>query len=152
VWTIPAAKAKNNTPHRVPLSALAIELLEEVKKINNGSRWLFPAIKKDKPITGEAIAKALLRSIAAIGTEPFTPHDIRRTAATHMTSMGIARLVVSKILNHADNNTVTSVYDRHSYDAEKRHALEAWSQQLSKICEGKGSTDNIITLNQSVNL
>jgi hypothetical protein len=49
-----------------------------------------------------------------------------------MTSMGISRLVVGKILNHAEPG-VTKVYDRHSYDAEKRQALEAWGQQVLAI-------------------
>lgn len=150
VWSIPPEKAKNNIPHRVPLSQLAIELLNEVKKLSGSSRWLFPAQRSNKSITGEAVAKALLRSVKALGTEPFTPHDIRRTAATHMTAMGISRLVVSKILNHADNNSVTSVYDRHSYDQEKRHALNAWSKKLKEIiCDSKPS-DNVIQLQDAI--
>ena len=40
-----------------------------------------------------------------------------------MTGMGISRLTVKKILNHAERD-VTAVYDRHSYDPEKRTALE----------------------------
>lgn len=35
-----------------------------------------------------------------------------------MTGMGISRLAVKKILNHAERD-VTAVYDRHSYDPEK---------------------------------
>jgi hypothetical protein len=46
-----------------------------------------------------------------------------------MTGMGIPRLTVSKILNHVELG-VTAVYDRHSYDREKREALEAWSRRL----------------------
>jgi hypothetical protein len=46
-----------------------------------------------------------------------------------MTSMGISRLVVAKILNHAEPG-ITKVYDRHSYDAEKRQALEAWGAKV----------------------
>lgn len=150
IWTIPAAKAKNNNPHRVPLSDFAIELLHEIKKLNTNSQWLFPTARADKPVTGEAIAKALLRSIEAIGTEPFTPHDIRRTGATHMTAMGISRLVVSKILNHTDNNSITAVYDRHSYDNEKRHALEAWSQKLKEIIDDSESANNIFPLKDAI--
>jgi integrase len=55
MWTIPAIKAKNNTPHRVPLSPLAIELLNEIKKLTENSHWLFPSARADKPITGEAM-------------------------------------------------------------------------------------------------
>ena len=46
-----------------------------------------------------------------------------------MTSMGIPRLVVAKILNHIESG-VTKVYDRHVYDAEKRQALEAWGRKV----------------------
>ena len=67
-----------------------------------------------------------------LGTGDATPHDLRRTAASHMTSIGISRLVVSKILNHAEPG-VTAVYDRHSYDREKRAALAAWGARLEEI-------------------
>jgi integrase len=46
-----------------------------------------------------------------------------------MTSMGIPRFTVQKILNHVEPG-VTKIYDRYSYDAEKREALEAWSKRL----------------------
>jgi len=49
-----------------------------------------------------------------------------------MTGMGIPRLTVSKILNHVEPG-VTAVYDRHSYDREKREALEAWSRRLQLL-------------------
>jgi len=39
---------------------------------------------------------------------------------------------VRKILNHVEKE-VTAVYDRHSYDAEKREALEAWAKRLMMI-------------------
>jgi hypothetical protein len=49
-----------------------------------------------------------------------------------MTSLGVARLVVGKILNHAEPG-VTKVYDRHSYDAEKRQALNAWGARVMEL-------------------
>ena len=55
-----------------------------------------------------------------------------------MTSGGTLRLVVSKILNHVENG-ITAVYDRHSYDMEKRQALEAWGRKLQGIVEGTES-------------
>jgi integrase len=62
----------------------------------------------------------------------FVPHDFRRTAATQMTGMGISRFVVGRILNHAEPG-VTAVYDRSSYDMEKRDALDRWSKKLTMI-------------------
>ncbi len=71
-----------------------------------------------------------------MGIADVTPHDLRRTAASGMTSFGASRLVVSKILNHVEQG-VTRVYDRHSYDLEKREALDAWGERLGKIVGGK---------------
>jgi hypothetical protein len=51
-----------------------------------------------------------------------------------MTSAGISRLTVSKVLNHAENG-ITAVYDRHSYDQEKLQALERWAATLERIIE-----------------
>jgi len=66
-----------------------------------------------------------------------------------MTSMGISRLVFSKILNHVENS-VTAIYDRHSYDAEKFHALKVWSTNLRNIIEGTDTTGNVINLKDAV--
>lgn len=73
--------------------------------------------------------KAIQRIQAASGVD-FRGHDLRRTAASMMTSVGIPRLTVSKILNHVEPG-VTAVYDRHSYDNEKRAALETWARKLT---------------------
>jgi hypothetical protein len=49
-----------------------------------------------------------------------------------MASMGIPRLVIARILNHVETG-VTAVYDRHSYDREKREALDTWGRRLEEI-------------------
>ena len=131
-WTIPSEKAKNNLSHRVPLSSLALQLLEQVKLLSGNSRWLFPSRQGDKPVLDTSIDHALHKNEAKFGIPPFTPHDLRRTAASHMTGMGVPRLTVSKILNHSESG-ITAVYDRHSYDQEKRQALDLWGDKLSKI-------------------
>jgi len=70
---------------------------------------------------------------AATFTVPdFRGHDLRRTAASMMASGGIPRLTISKILNHVERS-ITAVYDRHSYDAEKRAALDWWDAKLRAI-------------------
>jgi integrase len=59
------------------------------------------AVKLDGEGHRTAIHKAHER-IRRRSQVSFVPHDLRRTAASHMTSMGISRLVVSKILNHVE--------------------------------------------------
>jgi hypothetical protein len=62
-----------------------------------------------------------------------------------MTSNGISRLVVSKILNH-DEPGVTAVYDRHSYNIEKRAALAVWGARLEEIIGARYSPENVVAL------
>lgn len=144
MWTIPAEKAKNGLAHRVPLSDLALDLLREIKKLSGDSRWLFPSPHGDKPMTARAVNHAVLRVSGALGIGgDFRPHDLRRSAASHMTSIGIGRFIVARILNHVERG-VTAVYDRHSYDREKRLALEAWAVRLAGIIAGEAPPSNVV--------
>jgi integrase len=143
-WTIPAEKTKNRLPHRVPLSTLAIEILEAAKNLAGDSRWVVPSPRGAGHITPTAVDHALRIDLNTLEIDNLTPHDLRRTAASHMTSGGTLRLVVSKILNHVESG-VTAVYDRHSYDREKRQALEAWGRKLKAIVEG-AEPANVIPL------
>lgn len=107
------------------------------------SARLFPSPSNlKKHMVATAVDHALRKNVVTkiIPIEDVTPHDLRRTAASHMTSIGVSRLVVSKILNHAESG-VTAVYDRHSYDSEKRTALDAWSLKLEEILNGKKQTN-----------
>ena len=114
----------------MPLSRQVTALLGQLRAVTGHSPWVFVSPRKESaPIA--AIQKASERISRGAGVE-FVPHDLRRTAASFMTSMGISRLVVSKILNHVESG-ITAVYDRHSYDAEKRQALEAWGQRVQGI-------------------
>lgn len=131
-WTIPAEKAKNGMAHRVPLSPQALAVLKEAKALNRGERFVFPSPRGDRQMTPTVLALAVRRSAEKFEIEPWTPHDLRRTAASHMTGMGTPRLVVSKILNHVETG-VTAVYDRHGYDTEKREALTAWGKKVAKL-------------------
>lgn len=146
-WTIAAINSKNGQSHRVYLSDLALEILKELRELNSTSTWLFPSpFKNGEPITSECSARAINRSREIFyQIKAFSAHDLRRTAASHMTAMGISRLTVSKILNHSDNS-VTAIYDRHSYDSEKRNALEAWGQQLKQIINFDGMKTNVIQI------
>ena len=74
----------------------------------------------------------MLKNLKTINTEPFRPHDLRRTASTTMTANGISREIVSKIVNHSESG-VTRIYDRYSYDKEKKNAMNKWDRILKKI-------------------
>lgn len=142
VWTIPGERSKNALPHRVPLSAQAVTILQGLRASANGSAWVFPGHRHDQPLTQVQGQFDKLRDAAGVD---FKPHDLRRTAASHMTSMGISRLTVAKILNHMERG-VTAIYDRHSYDGEKQAALNAWGARLEQIVSGDATGAKVIPL------
>lgn len=158
VWTIPAEVAKNGQAHRVPLSRQALDILDEAERLTTKPPktgeaaperppFVFYSPRTKAPFTAEAVNTALSRSFAALVVSGFTPHDLRRTGASHMTSMGVPRLTVSKVLNHVETG-VTAIYDRHSYDPEKKQALDAWGARLLEIVEGKKAPGNVVPLRQ----
>jgi integrase len=130
-WRLPAANAKTNVGHLVPLSTLAREVLEGVPQIGE---HVFRA-HEDAPLQGWSRAKRRLDQLVTL-SEPWVVEDTRRTAATHMRSLGVDRVVVDKILNHADGGIIR-VYDRWAADPEKTPALERWANRLREIISGE---------------
>jgi integrase len=150
-WTVAADRAKMKKPHVVPLTDRALAVMERAKKLPTmAPAFIFPGIEKDKPLSEQAVSKAIARDLAPGGglaelgiVEPFTPHDMRRTAATHMAALGFGS-VVPFVLGHTPQ-TVTGVhYDKHNYMAEKRAALEAWAQRLDGIAAG--AVSNVVPI------
>jgi integrase len=138
-WTIPAADAKNNLAHRVPLNAAAIKILQGLKKTAHKDA-VFVLAAHHRAKGAGARGKRQQSEAAKTFTVPnFRGHDLRRTAASMMASGGISRLTISKILNHVER-TVTAVYDRHSYDAEKAAALRWWNTKLVSILSARQSS------------
>lgn len=135
-WTLPKERAKNKVEHRIPLSTNAQRILDLAHE-SGGERYPFPSPRKtaegkDRPMEGTSLTHAIKRILPKLDLKPFTSHDLRRTAATNLSALGTPRLVVAKILNHVDQQ-VTAVYDRHTYDDEKRAALQAWSDRIDQI-------------------
>jgi integrase len=129
-WTIPEQFSKNRRSHRVPLSEMAIQILEEIATAKIDNDWVFPSPTAAGAVRSNTKANKRIRKQSGI---EFQPHDLRRTAATKMAGeLGVDRLTLSKILNHVETG-VTAIFDRHSYDKEKRAALQDWSNYLNQI-------------------
>ena len=131
-WRLPAASAKTNVGHLVPLSTLSREILNGVPQIGE---YVFRSGRADAPYQGWSKSKARLDRLVTLDA-PWQVEDTRRTAATHMRSLGVDRVVVDKILNHADGGIIR-VYDRWSADPEKTAALERWANRLREIIGGE---------------
>jgi integrase len=129
MWTIPAAFSKNKLPHRVPLTKPALAVIEDLKRDGlAGDDLIFAGVRGTRQRSGV---------LDDLGIADVRPHDFRRTAASTIASAGISRQVIGKVLNHVETG-VTAIYDRYSYDGEKRVALETWARTLDEIVRAKG--------------
>lgn len=144
-WTVPADTAKNGLAHRVPVTAEALALLRAIRRSHSDKTWVFPG--KQHKRTGSKIWGPGARVRTASGVD-FVPHDLRRTGASFMASMGISRATISKVLNHVETG-VTKVYDRYSYDSEKRRALEAWAARLDAILSNHCAAPNVLEIRRA---
>ena len=63
----------------------------------------------------------------------WTAHDLRRTAATTMASLGISSDVIDECLNHMIQSRVTRIYIRDRREGEQVKAFDALGQRLSNL-------------------
>ncbi len=147
IWTIPAARCKGGRDHAVPLiPAIAAAL----PKVDRG--FVFAGERRsDQPFSAFSNTKRLLdRVIAerrtAEARKPMPAwrlHDLRRTARTCWTSIGIASDVAEAMLGHVQPG-ITAVYNRHNYAAEKSAGLERWAAYLDNVV--RSSPDRVVAL------
>ena len=133
-----------------------IKINRKIKPEKTYAGYIFPCPHKAKPksIDRHAISRAIARNIAwpmtdtkgnqlykkdgkpatenRLGIEPFTPHDLRRTAATFMAKSGEMDEVIDAVLNHAKQGVI-KVYNQYRYDKEKQQALEVWERKMNSI-------------------
>jgi integrase len=145
--TIPGSVTKNKVPHRVPLSAPAVDILNAVPRLSD--EWVFAGRTGRRPLTdakkagrriGHRVLAALQKDDPDVEAFDFRAHDLRRTASTKMAEAGISHADIARVLNHVDAGPrATQVYDRYSYDREKRVALDTWARMLTAILERKAT-------------
>jgi integrase len=131
VWHIPEKNSKNGKVHNVPLSPMAISLLERLEELKVND-WVMPSPKDDTHMTVKAITRAIARYQDFIGVDKWTPHDLRRTCATKLAELGTAPHVVEKILNHTLEG-VMAVYNRFDYMPERVVGLEHRSDRMELL-------------------
>lgn len=148
MWTIPADRAKNKSPHLVPLSASVVAELDSLAGEQDWPKVGYAITTTGRtPISGFSKAKRMLdEQIAELGEgkQPshWRVHDLRRTVATGLQRLGVRFEVTEAVLNHISGakGGIAGVYQRHDWAEEKRAALDAWANYLAHLLE---DTDQI---------
>ena len=125
----------------MPLSDPAIALLRAVPPRAN--RDLVFGAGSNGPSSYSKSKRALDQRLSIA---PWVIHDLRRSAATHMAELGIQPHIIEAILNHVSGHKagVAGIYNRASYDREKRQALDRWAAHLMALVEGRAS--NVVAM------
>ena len=119
VWNIPGTRTKNGHPHCVPLSTMALDIIDQAD--------------------GTTIDQAQVSSIIhynQFGLPRWTAHDLRRTTLTGMAKLGIAPIVIGHVANHRTTTkagVTLGVYVTYDFEDEKRDALSRWASRLQTI-------------------
>ena len=129
-WEIPGAITKNGKEHAVPLSRQALAVMNCCRE--EGSLLVLPSPRNGgEALSAGALSHAARRIVKRLGFQ-FTPHDLRRTAATLMGFLRVDDFIIGRVLNHTDRS-VTGIYNLHSYWNEKLEALEKLGDHIESI-------------------
>lgn len=155
-WEIPAERVKNKTNQLVYLTPLALRI------IGNKTGYIFEAKKAEEPMQEMAMSHAVRRNITGqhywregkkdstkakikaiegvplLEMEKWTPHDLRRTAATMFSKIGYENASIDIILNHTRKEDEMAIrYNRNANKFKIKDMLETWSKTLEKIISGE---------------
>jgi integrase len=135
---LPAGRTKNGRAHVVPLSDPAKEILAKCPAKDR----TFVFGRDDTGFQGWSKAKEKIDDRLGERGKPlphWTPHDLRRTVATGMADLGVQPHVIEAVLNHISGHKggVAGIYNRATYDREKRAALTLWAEHLLSVIEGR---------------
>ncbi len=133
LWIIPAARMKARAEHLVPLSRQSLAILEELRELCRGSRFVFPGRNRDKPISNNTMLFALYR----LGYKgKMTGHGFRAVASTILNEQGWRPDVIERQLAHAERNEVRGAYNRAEYLPERVKLMQAWADYVDAIEQG----------------
>lgn len=114
-WVVSEKLSKNGKAHWVHLTDTAIEQLP-------------------LPVRSNEATQSWLRSWCTRQEieENFTPHDLRRTAATRMADIGIEPFIIERVLNHTLEG-VMAVYNRAEYESERIGAIDLLEKHILEV-------------------
>jgi integrase len=146
LWMLPSERAKNTKERVTPIVGMAREIL--APHFVGADNLLFLS-STGIEINSNLLASHLYQRQNRFPVAHFTSHDLRRTVASQMASMGIPLETIALTVGHATGEKATRTLVRHYVFDEmldrKRRALEAWDQRLRSILAG-ASDSNVTPL------
>lgn len=175
-WWLPAGTTKNAKEHTVYLSDFArrhfqtlLTLVEDAAHDEHGNRiaenspWVMPASRREGHVCLKSLSKQIgdrqrgdsaamskrckLTKSLELTRGKWTPHDLRRTGATIMGTLGVRPDVIEKCLNHVEQNRLIRIYQRQTLQEEQAEAWRLLGDRLELLT--REDADNVVTLDRS---
>jgi len=136
-WHVRSEIDKTGKPAVVPLPDMAIEILQTIYDNYRfkGCDYVFTTTQKTT-ISGFSRAKADLDKLCKVNG--WVLQDLRRTCRTNLPRLGVDPFISKLVIGHKIQG-IDAVYDRYSYQPEKREALDKWAEFLQGLLDGDGS-------------
>jgi integrase len=134
-WDIPASRMKMKTPHIVPMSTQAVNILKTLHLVTGHSPLLFPGERDhEKSMSNNTILKALQR----MGYKGrMTGHGFRGVASTLLHEMGFDHAHIELQLAHQERNEVSAAYNHATYLRQRATMMQHWSDYLDACTKEK---------------
>ena len=134
-WTIPAERMKMKEKHVIPLSDLALKVLEQAKALGNAG-LIFPGMRPGRPMSDMTMSK-LVKELGY----PVDIHGFRTSFRTWVQEQtNTAYEVAERALAHKTTNKVEAAYARSDLFEKRRKLMDAWASYLDD------SKNNLISL------
>lgn len=144
VWTVPASRMKAKAEHRVPLSAVAVRILNDQRAAYPDAELVFPAPRGG--VLSDMVLTKFLRDHQAqsdVKGRVATAHGFRSSFRDWASEAGYARDLAEKALAHTIANNVEAAYHRTDLLEQRRPMMEAWGRH---VC-GQVTPGNVVPLN-----
>jgi integrase len=134
-WNIPAERMKMKTPHIVPLSSQAVNILKTLQLVSGHGAMVFPGERDhEKPMSNNTILGALAR----MGYKGrMTGHGFRGIASTLLHEMGFNHAHIELQLAHQERDAVSAAYNHATYFRERAKMMQHWADYLDNCTTGK---------------
>jgi integrase len=132
-WTLPPERRKTGKRDRQPfvinLHPVAVEILRR-QPVLEGNDHVFWGRRDRKPFDFQY---ALMQRLKQVGVENWRLHDLRRYMRSGLARLGVQQAVAEMCLGHVAKSGLVAVYDRHSYELERRDAWLRWGDYVSAL-------------------
>jgi integrase len=127
---------KTNTPHIVPLSRQAVEILRELRPLTGNGRFVFPGARTtSRPMSDNTILAAMRRM--GIGKEEMSGHGFRAVARTILDEVLMVRPdYIEHQLAHTVRDPNGRAYNRTAHLPQRRKMMQQWADYLDKLKAG----------------